>query len=375
MERNPSHAMQAQPNADERARQGFVLALKKQVGGRLRPLIRNVYRERAAPAFEKRHGRTPTDEADMAEALYADDLYQTWCRLARTAQEMMWDAVAAPMTRQRDESAARFRELTQSPNGSLEQNPELVPPRALARIDIHLQPGGYLRDEGPDDTIAGSLYEAGGALYSQGEGIGTGVSKADVVMGFLGEQFPGFSPERILDMGCSAGSSSVPYALALPHAEVHAIDVGAGLLRYAHARAEALGATVHFHQRDVCASGFDDGTFDLVVSHNLMHELSALDQARMIRESFRLLRAGGIVIHQDVPLRYEHIPPLDRVIFGWDKYFNGEPSWDEYARNDGHKMLRDAGFQEQSIQVTTLEQGDGSFRWHVLAARKEESES
>ena len=92
-------------------------------------------------------------------------------------------------------------------------------------------------------------------------------------------------------MGCSAGSASVPYAQAYPDAEVHAIDVSPGMLRYAHARAESLGAAVHFHQMDSARTSFGSESFDLIVSHNMMHEISDASRRGMLRESWRLLAA------------------------------------------------------------------------------------
>ena len=42
-----------------------------------------------------------------------------------------------------------------------------------------------------------------------------------------------FKGLRILDIGCSAGASTVPYALAYPDAGVHGVDLGAAMVRFA----------------------------------------------------------------------------------------------------------------------------------------------
>ena len=123
---------------------------------------------------------------------------------------------------------------------------------------VHLQPQGYAYTASAEDVMAGALYEAGGNLYSMGQGMGGDDSKAGAAIRYLSQHRPDFSPRRILDMGCSAGASSVPYAQAFPAAEVHAIDIGAAMLRYAHARAESLAARVHFHQMDCGATRFSD---------------------------------------------------------------------------------------------------------------------
>src|SRR3546814_10759893 len=68
--------------------------------------------------------------------------------------------------------------------------------------------------------------------------------------------------------------STLPYVDAYPEAEVHAIDLSAPSLRFAHARAESLGKAVHFRQANAEHAPYGDGSFDLVVSHILLHELS-----------------------------------------------------------------------------------------------------
>ncbi|WP_457825662.1 methyltransferase domain-containing protein, partial [Staphylococcus aureus] len=72
----------------------------------------------------------------------------------------------------------------------------------------------------------------------------------DTTIAWIKANHPEFAPRRILDMGCAVGHSTLPYCDAWPEAEVHAIDVGAPVLRYAHARAESLGKTVHFSQQN-----------------------------------------------------------------------------------------------------------------------------
>jgi ubiquinone/menaquinone biosynthesis C-methylase UbiE len=59
-----------------------------------------------------------------------------------------------------------------------------------------------------------------------------------------------------------------------PHARVHAVDVSAPALRYAHARSELSGRAVHFRQASAEELPWEDDSVDLVCSHILMHETS-----------------------------------------------------------------------------------------------------
>jgi len=371
MARNARHEMLARPDHDDTARQAFVVALKQGLNRSLRSGNEALYEAVVAPALHQQPASAPSREA-IRDAMYREPAYRSWSALNRGAQEIMWDAVGTPLRRERARLEATARRLSadHAAGGSLELDRSFEPPRGVTAMDIHLQPGGYALDLGDGDVMAGALYEAGGNIYAFGQGIGRGDSKAGHVQRFLAQRWPGFTPTRILDMGCSAGSASVPHALAFPDAEVHAIDVGAGMLRYAHARAEALGAAVHFHQRDCAATGFPDAHFDLVVSHNLMHEISDATRRAMLRETWRLLAPGGVFIHQDVPLRFAGLSEFRKFELSWDTRNNNEPFWEVYANADLAADLAAVGIPADRTWVGQLPQGEGSLPWFVAAGSK-----
>lgn len=372
MVRNPTHDMLSPATHDERLRQQFVYALKRHIGTKVRPGNRVVYDKAVKPLLEKTEGRAPETVSDISEAMWQHPQYQMFSALNRTAQELMWESLIDPIYRNKDQLSDSYEHTRRAPpnKGSVSLNPRLDIPRGIATVDIHLQPGGFAADYGDADLLAGALHEAGTNLYSMSGGIGTGESKAEVIMRFLKEHYPGFAPTKILDFACSSGPSSTPWALAFPEAEVHALDVGAALLRYAHARAEALGATVHFHQMDAAATEFEDESFDFVVSHNAMHEMSHKSTTGMFRESYRLLKPGGIAVHQDVPLRFDELDTFGQFDNSWDRENNGEPYWTVYATNDPRQMFLDAGFPGDDIWVGKYAQLDNTVRWFVSSARK-----
>ena len=364
MARNPAHDLLTIPDADNAARQGFVLALKQHLQS-WRPQTRALYER------EIKSGKNET-AAQIRDGLYRNETYQAICCIRRIAQQMMWECIRSPIERNTGTLSEKYQYYASRKNrvGTLTLNLDVEIPESLSRVDVHLQPGGYLRNETDRDILAGALYEAGGALYSQGQNIGTRESKAGVVMRYIDGRYPGFRPGRILDIGCSAGASSVPYAEACPHAEVHGIDVSAGMLRYAHARAEAMGAAVHFHQMNAVDMVFPDGSFDLVVSHNTMHEMADDTRQKMFAESRRLLRPGGICIHQDIPLRFDRLDRFLQAEYSYDQWFNAEPHWLEYACCDFEEMMLRAGFEREHIGVETLKQSDGSFSWYAVTGSK-----
>ena len=368
--RDLQHAVLPRASAEEQSRQGAVVALRRLLNRHVRPQNVALFETEAAPAFADRHGRQPQSPAEIQEAFLLSPSYRLWSATNRAAQEMIWVSVGEPVYRDLDRMTEAAMALIAAPDkrGSLALDPSYLPSPEVADVDIHLQPGGYGMDRGEDDVVAGALYECGGNVFSFGQGIGRGDSKAGVVIKLLDDHFDGFRPKRILDVGCSAGAASAAYAAHYPDAEVHAIDIGGAMLRYAHARAESLGVAVHFHQMDASSLTFDDDSFDLVVSHNVMHEIGAGKRCAMIAESRRVARPGGIVIHQDVAIR--GLPTqVHQVERDWDTRFNGEAHWNTYQTADLIADMGAAGFVDGVVEHD-LPAIHGANRWYAISARK-----
>lgn len=374
------------PNAthDERARQNFVQSLKVHLATKVSPGNKVVYEKRAKPRFEREQQRAPQDRHDVRRVMKDEPYYQTWSALLRTSQEMMWDSVATSVERQLPDLTVRAK-TNGCALGSLTLDPALTIPSYHQAVDIHCQPGGYHTENSPSDIAAGAIYDRAVHIYAMGRmGPCNDDLGASLVM-HLKAQYPHFQPNRILDMGCSVGHSTLPYADAYPSAEIQAIDVGAPMLRYAHARAEAFGKRVHFSQQNAEGTNFADGSFDLIVSHILLHETSAKAIRNIVRECYRLLTPGGMMFHVEVP-QYHGMDPYDAFILDWDTYNNNEPFWGALHDMDLVALAGEGGFTaEQVIQTaipsafkmarsrTQLFQGGdfgGGGQWFVFGATK-----
>lgn len=366
MARNVQHELLTSPSSRIRARQRFVLALKSEGEQLRRQLIGSLDTRFSAT------GKSAEDNFQQAVSnLYSEDEYRAVCLVKRAGQEMMWNAIEDAIDAELPRLKGLFQDASKRDvGGSLNLRDEVSVPEEWTTARVHLQPGGYLRNDGDQDVVAGALYEEGGALYSRGQGVGTKESKAECIIRFLREWKPDFQPRRILDIGCSAGASSVPYAIAFPEAEVHAIDIGKGLLRYAHARAQSIGAPVHFHEMSAEQIDFPDEYFDLVVSHNAMHEMASSTQQAMFNESFRLLRSGGVCVHQDLPLKFAEMSPVRQADIMFDEWYNGELHWSDYAETDCQAGLEVAGFDPATIDCKPFSLLDGTMSWLLAAAEK-----
>jgi SAM-dependent methyltransferase len=121
---------------------------------------------------------------------------------------------------------------------------------------------------------------------------------------------------------------------------------------------------------DCAATRFPDGHFDLIVSHNLMHESSDATRRGMLRESWRLLAPGGVMVHQDVPLRFANLNPVQQFDFSWDTLNNNEPYWEVYATADLAADMSGAGIPADHSHVGSLPRKEGSLPWFVATAWK-----
>jgi ubiquinone/menaquinone biosynthesis C-methylase UbiE len=269
--------------------------------------------------------------------------YQNWVSAMRSAQELMWQAAGDCIDRQR----ASLDELARSAPavGSVTTDPDFVVPRYLAATDTHMMPGSYHVDPPEGGVRQGAVFDKAASLYSLGrQGGQMNDMRGQTVVAHVFERFPDFAPQRILEMGCTIGNSLVAVAKAWPQAEVHGIDVGASLLRYAHARAARLGVPLHFKQASAEDTGYPDSHFDLVFSSAMLHETSAKAVPKIIAECYRLLRPGGLMVHLEVPFRADQADMFALLRADFETRYNNEPFWMGAVSADLAGMAKRAGF-------------------------------
>lgn len=368
MSRDLTHDLMPKTDHDGMSRRLAVLAMKRAVGRVVQPALSNAYEHDVKPEIEAKLGRSITQAADFSDALKTTDLYRIWSSLNRSSQHRMWTMLAEQI----DADYSRIEnEVSKScAIAALNEPPEFMPPNYIKQADIHCQPGGYLLDRAATDMGAGLLYEMGGNIYALGQNIGGKDSKAQRIINFLNEKYADLKPKRILELGCSAGAQSTYYPEAYPDAEIVAADIAPALLRYAKARADALQMPVNFVLADAGDLPFENGSFDLIVSHNMLHETAAEHQPAIMQECFRVLRTGGVCLHQDVAVQTQHLPPFIQFLSEWQKENNGEPFWLDYANADIPALMKQAGFDASAVEQHYLEQLDGPLKWYVVTAKR-----
>jgi ubiquinone/menaquinone biosynthesis C-methylase UbiE len=354
MPKQLAHAVLVDPDHDEQSRQDYYMDIRRYLAGNVAPGNKVVYHTQAKPAFEKEKGREPKDRHEVRKVMTRNGYYQMYSAMQRHTQEMTWDSVIDTVERDLPRIKENAKKVSGKTGGTLTLDPNFEVPYYLTYYDIHLQPGAYHASYSDDDVSAGALYDRGTFLYTLGN-IG---ARMDYIGRTLLEHYkklyPDTQPKRILDMGCSVGQSTIAWAEAFPEAEIHAIDVGESLLRYAHARAEDLGFKIHFSQQDAEKTSFEDGSFDVVLSHIMMHETSTPAVVNIFTESRRLLRDGGVMMHMDNP-RLKELPPLESFLAEWEVYNNNERFGGTYREMDLAAEAVKAGFSAEKSRMDLVE--------------------
>jgi ubiquinone/menaquinone biosynthesis C-methylase UbiE len=368
MTRQARHGASPEISHDELARQDFTLRLREYVAADIAGGNDDVYRLAVEPSFERTHGRKPQDRKEVRQAMERHPFHQAWGSLSRTTQEMIWDSVQDSLDRQ-DDALNRKIARTGRTKGTLRLDPTLKAPRYLAGIDIHVMPGNYHTEYVDGDAYQGALLDRGAFMYARGhrgpyhDGFGRNL------MAYFDKYCASLKPKRILDMGTGVGPVACLAAAKFPDAEVHAIDIGAPVLRYGHKRADSLGYTVHFSQQNAEKTDFPDGSFDLITSCIMMHETSSKALRNYLKETYRLLAPGGIALHMDFA-HNEGKSPYAQAMSGWSTHYNAEPFVTALGDTDWAKVAVEAGFSHNAATVALAPTDIPGMRIYVLDARK-----
>ncbi|GGY38572.1 class I SAM-dependent methyltransferase [Parvularcula lutaonensis] len=383
------HGVYPEVSHDEAARFNFLAQMNRYLSKQLMPGVAEAFEARVRPAFEAAEGREFANRHEVRKALAKDPAWQWWSALRRATMESRQQAGRWTTIRQAEELADKVRELTEG-DDRLELDPCFEQPRSTAAIDHHCMPGSYYTELFPGDVSGAANYDigifatTGGMLGRFNDGGGVAVAQ------WVKQNLPDFAPKRILDLGCGLGHNVLPIAAAFPDAEVIGIDAGAPMLRYGLARAKSMGIeNVRFIQGDVSRlDRFEDESFDWIQSTMFLHETSYKLMPMIFRETRRLLRPGGIVLHVEQPQYTEDMSLFEQAMRDWDAFYNNEPFWTKMHEIDLDQWMEDAGFGHNTLihggvaavvdpevfPEAAKDEGQEDYgrkaAWHVIGARK-----
>jgi SAM-dependent methyltransferase len=175
-------------------------------------------------------------------------------------------------------------------------------------------------------------HDGAAADYDAKWGIDFGEIGRTQVLGKLRKALDG--ELRSFDRGLELGAGTGYFSLNLLQAGVisHATctDISQGMVDALQANADALDLDVDARVADAEALPFEDGSFDLVFGHAVLHHLPDLDQAW--REIHRVLAPGGVAVFAGEPSHYgdriANVPKraASRVAPAWRVIMRAEPA-------------------------------------------------
>ena len=158
-------------------------------------------------------------------------------------------------------------------------------------------------------------------------------------------------PRDILDLGCSVGMSTFALQKAYPQAKITGLDLSPYFLAVAHYRSEQHNAQIKWVHAQAESTGLPNGSFDLVSTSLMCHELPQAATRQIFHEAQRLLRPGGYLAIMDMNPKsqvYAKMPPYILTLLK-----STEPYLDEYFSLDMVGALVDAGFTPPTITCNT----------------------
>ena len=368
------HPMLPRVTHDEASRQEFTKSFKGFIQSNLLPGLTPVYNTRVSKAFEREHGRAPADRRDIRSGMVSDLYFQHYAAANRIAQELLWESTNLSVDRELPELIAKAKAFSSATPAELDIPETFDVPRYVTALDIHCMPGGYATEVTKDDVSTGILYDRGVYLYAMGYMGPLNDDMGRSVCNYIKRNLKGFSPRRILDMGCTVGHATLPYKELFPEAEIWGIDVAAPQVRYAHARAAGLGLEVNFAQMNAEETRFPDGHFDLIVSHILLHETSGKAMPRIFNECHRLLSPGGYMIHADLP-PFDLMDPFTQFILDNETWYNNEPFWGAMRDMDQVDLAERAGFVRADVKFDTAPMAVMEFAAQAAGGYSEDAAS
>lgn len=151
-------------------------------------------------------------------------------------------------------------------------------------------------------------------------------------------------PQRILDLGCGTGSTTLMLKQAFPQAEVIGLDLSPYMLVRAEDKAKKAGLDIEWRHGDAEKTNLSQA-FDLITICLLFHETPPAVTQSILNECFRLLRVGGEVLILDG--NQKTLRNLD-----WLNNIFEEPYIRDFAAGNLDASMGKAGFE--AVQTDDL---------------------
>lgn len=209
------------------------------------------------------------------------------------------------------------------------------------RRTFHWQTDGYFSEHSAE------IYELGVELLFRGT---ADVMRRQVIPPItkLVREMGGAEKVKLLDIGCGTGRTLHQIARTHPKMRLHGADLSPAYIKLARKRLLDL-EEVSLAVENGEALPWADDTFDVVTSTYMFHELPRNARRNVVREMFRVVRPGGLVVVED-SAQISESPQLDGVLQNFPREFH-EPFYEDYLSDDLAGILGECGFAVDETQA------------------------
>ena len=110
---------------------------------------------------------------------------------------------------------------------------------------------------------------------------------------------------KLLEVGCGSGALAIRAALTWPEAKVTGMDYWGAMYHYSkelcerNAALEGVASRCVFEKGDANKLTYPDESFDAVISNYVYHNITGADKHKLLLESLRVLKKGGVFALHD----------------------------------------------------------------------------
>jgi tellurite methyltransferase len=216
-------------------------------------------------------------------------------------------------------------------------------------------------------VVSATAVEAWDKRWATGEGRADWLEPHPAVVALLPE-LHARGIRRVLDLGCGVGRHAL--LLAEQGFAVEALDGSPTGLAVLRESAAARGLRLGLRESSADALPFEDGSFDYVLSWNVIYHGTMGDVARRLAEVWRVLKPGGLFQGTMLPTRNANcgigrlIAPGTFVVDGAEE--KGHP---HFYCGASELVALFAGFELLTLSQHQQRQPN-SWHWHIVAERR-----
>ncbi len=209
------------------------------------------------------------------------------------------------------------------------------------RRNFHWQTDGYFSER------SAAVYDVGVEFLFLGTADVMRRQIVPPVTRYLRERAKAAGPARILDVACGTGSALNQLASAHPDEKYWGLDLSPYYLHHAGRRLAHV-PNLSLVNENAERMPLADGSFDVVTSVFLFHELPERARKNVLAEMRRVLKPGGLLVLEDAAQLTE-AADLRVFLENFAASMN-EPFFGDYIAKDLGQIVTEAGFRLSSVE-------------------------